>query len=151
MEKLERFFEWVASAKVQRALSLFFVLLGVFFFYLAFHTWEMQQEFIESEKLKTDAVVKVKDDVKTLNFPENPYGVVTYDPTLHDGEIVSIYYQKDKPHRVSTSPTQYGEGIKEVVEAILCGCLFLFFVVLTRRLLPRMIKRSAELAGLVEK
>ena len=106
---------------------------------------------MESEKLKTDAVVKVADDVKTLNFPENPYGVVTYDPTLHDGEIVSIYYQKDKPHRVSTSPTQYGEGIKEVVEAILYGCLFLFFVVLARRLLPRMIKRSAELAGLVKK
>lgn len=94
MKMLERFFDWVASTKVQRFLSIMFILLGLLFFYIAYSTWKMQQEFIKSEKVQKEAVVAVDEQgVKTLNFSGNSYGVATDDPHL-DGERVKIYYKK---------------------------------------------------------
>ena len=147
MKMLERFFDWVASAKVQRFLSIMFILLGLLFFYIAYSTWEMQQEFIKSEKVQTVAVVAVDEQGgKTLNFSGNSYGVAIDDPHL-DGERVKIYYQKNKPYRVSTSKTQYGQGTIEVVGAIFGGCFFPFVVLLINFLIPRAVKRYAIATG----
>ena len=132
----------ISSKKMQHIFSIILLLVGILLFYIAFYNWKIQQEFLHSHKIKTQAVVKVdKNQVKTLNFTGNYYGVATDNQNLADGEQVTIYYQQDKPYRVSTSANQYGNGVKDVTVPIISGIFFIAFVGGNKILLPAVVKR----------
>lgn len=137
MEKLfsfcQRLDNIISSKKMQYIFSIILILVGILLFYIAFGNWKIQQDFLHSHKIKTQAVVKVdKNKVKTLNFTGNHYGVATDNQNLAAGEQVTIYYQQDKPYRVSTSASQYGDVLKNVITPIIGGIFFLALVGINR-------------------
>lgn len=69
---------------------------------------QSSKEFLQAEKVKTTATIKKVDGQKAYYFSAIAYGVAGSDPGVRDigkdGETVTIYYQKDKPHVVYRSP-----------------------------------------------
>lgn len=58
------------------ALSIFFLgSIAVLMPVVSYTSWKQQQEFSNGEKVKTEALIKVDDGVKTYNYKENNYGV----------------------------------------------------------------------------
>lgn len=113
-------------------------------FYLAYSSYQANQEFLNSERVKTIAVIKENDGVKTYNYSANEYGVVGNDPDIKDigkvGEKVTIYYQKDKPYVVYRS--QNPKNIwQNVWTGIFWGVAFLLIVITLQVLLPWLVKR----------
>lgn len=113
-------------------------------FYLAYSSYQANQEFLNSERVKTIAVIKENDGVKTYNYSANEYGVVGKDPDIKDigkvGEKVTIYYQKDKSYVVyrSQNPRNIWQN---VWTGIFWGVAFLLIVITLQVLLPWLVKR----------
>jgi len=117
--------------KIFRRLGIIFLFsMGCMMFVIAYDNYQRNEAFIRSEKIKTNATIKVdKQGVKTYHFKENAYGVSCEESDLQAGDQVTIYYQKDKTYMVSLSPTRYYTK-KEMVAPIFSGIFLVGFTLL---------------------
>ncbi len=90
----------------------------------------MDQEFLASAKGRSLGTVHIEQGVQTVNFPENSYGV-SIDGKRKEGEQVYIYYQKDKPYRISTSPNEY-QTKQDIIKPLLGGIFIIGYVMLAQ-------------------
>lgn len=74
---------------------------------ISYTSWKQQQEFSNGEKVKTEALIKVDDGVKTYNYKENDYGVDASKSSFEAGDIVPVYFLKNKPYIVAENPYVY--------------------------------------------
>lgn len=124
---------WYKVAKV------FLVIIILLMFYISFSNYRSNQEYLHSERIKAEAVIKEEDGVKTYNFPANSYGVTSSANWIRnkdigkDGEKVTIYYQKDKPWVV------YTEKSPKLIWLNWAGPLFAGFGLIAAMLVPRWI------------
>lgn len=96
------------------------IVFGFFMFFIFYSNWQMEKEFITSEKGRTLGTIHIEKGVQTINFPENNYGVAFKGSKREEGERVYIYFQKNKPYRISTSKNHY-QPKKEVYGPIASG------------------------------
>lgn len=131
-------------------LGVVLILVGLALFYCAYDNWRMDQEFIASPKGHSLGTVHLdKQGVQTVSFPENDYGVSIEGKGRNEGEQVYIYYQKDKPYRISTSPKHYKKR-EEIYKPILGGIFFIFYVGFNQIILPKIARRLTDNRALSE-
>ncbi|EOT46480.1 MULTISPECIES: hypothetical protein [Enterococcus] len=79
---------------------------------ISYTSWKQQQEFSNGDKLKTKALIKVEDGVKTYNYKENDYGVDASKSSFEAGDIVTVYLLKNKPYIVAENPYVYQSKVE---------------------------------------
>lgn len=135
---------------IQKFSGLMLILVGLMMFYCAYSNWQMDQEFAASAKGRSLGTVHIdRSGVQTINFPENSYGVAMDDKDRKEGEQVYIYYQKNKPYRISTTSNHYGTK-SDIYKPILGGIFFIFYVFLTDAILPHLAKKFTKKNQLLE-
>lgn len=101
----------------------------------------MNQEFIASGKGRSLGTVHIdRNGVQTILFPENSYGVAIDGTARKEGEQVYIYYQKNKPYRISSSPKYY-QTKEELYQPFLGGIFFIGYVLFIQFMLPKILLR----------
>lgn len=79
---------------------------------ISYTSWKQQQEFSNGDKLKTKALIKVEDGVKTYNYKENDYGVDASKSSFEAGDTVTVYLLKNKPYIVAENPYVYQSKVE---------------------------------------
>lgn len=125
---------------INRLGSIIFVIVGITMFYISYDNWQMDQEFLASAKGRSLGTVHIEQGVQTVNFPENSYGV-SIDGKRKEGEQVYIYYQKDKPYRISTSPIEY-QTKQDIIKPLLGGIFFIGYALLAQDLSKKCKKQA---------
>lgn len=79
---------------------------------ISYTSWKQQQEFSNGDKIKTKALIKVEDGVKTYNYKENDYGVDASKSSFEAGDTVTVYLLKNKPYIVAENPYVYQSKVE---------------------------------------
>lgn len=79
---------------------------------ISYTSWKQQREFSNGDKIKTKALIKVEDGVKTYNYKENDYGVDASKSSFEAGDIVTVYLLKNKPYIVAENPYVYQSKVE---------------------------------------
>ena len=79
---------------------------------ISYTSWKQQQEFSNGDKLKTKALIKVEDGVKTYNYKENDYGVDASKSSFEAGDTVTVYLLKNKQYIVAENPYVYQSKVE---------------------------------------
>ncbi|MDT2822092.1 hypothetical protein P7H74_10115 [Enterococcus devriesei] len=129
--------------------SFLFIIVGLLLFYCGYSNWQMDQEFIASDKGRSLGTVHIdRNGVQTISFPENSYGVAIDGDDRKEGEQVYIYYQKNKPYRISTSPKYY-QTKEDLYKPFLGGVFFIGYVLFIQFMLPKILQRLLAKADLL--
>lgn len=128
---------------IKKISGALFILVGLLMFYGSYDNWQSNQEFIHSSKGRSLGTVHVERGVETVSFPENSYGVALDGEGRKEGEQVYIYYQKDKPYRISTTPSQY-KTKEEIYGAFLSGIFFIGYVIFIQFIAQKIWRKFAQ-------
>ena len=79
---------------------------------ISYTSWKEQQNFLTGDKGKAKALIKIDAyNVKTYNYKENDYGVDASKSSWREGDVVTVYFLKDRPYIVAENPYVYNSKL----------------------------------------
>lgn len=79
---------------------------------ISYASWKEQQNFLTGDKGKAKALIKIDAyNVKTYNYKENDYGVDASKSSWREGDVVTVYFLKDRPYIVAENPYVYNSKL----------------------------------------